>query len=97
LNLRRHEPTDLQSVAVDHFATCPIFSRAGDQNRTGDLLITSQLLYQLSYASVELSNKSPTNYIHLIHQEKNPSGTCINWGFFAVFEDYRRPVELSSL
>ncbi len=72
-NLRRPKPTDLQSVAVDRFATCPHASewralslvhaahccavrravtRAGDQNRTGDLLITSQLLYQLSYASM---------------------------------------------
>jgi hypothetical protein len=26
--------------------------RAGNRNRTGDLLITSQLLYQLSYAGL---------------------------------------------
>ncbi len=67
-NLRRLMPTDLQSVAFDRFATCPSSltpaaipipprpdptkARAGDQIRTGDLLITSQLLYQLSYASI---------------------------------------------
>jgi hypothetical protein len=28
----------------------PLKSRAGNRIRTGDLLITSQLLYQLSYA-----------------------------------------------
>jgi len=59
-------PTDLQSVAFDRFATCPtglmqtqylrrartfLFSRAGDGTRTRNLLITNQLLYQLSYAS----------------------------------------------
>ena len=27
-------------------------NRAGNRNRTGDLLITSQLLYQLSYAGI---------------------------------------------
>jgi hypothetical protein len=32
--------------------------RAGSRNRTGDLLITSQLLYQLSYAGLE--RRSPT-------------------------------------
>jgi hypothetical protein len=31
-NLRRHEPTDLQSVAVDRFATCP--SSSGSFNRS---------------------------------------------------------------
>src|ERR1017187_1517641 len=59
-------PTDLQSVAFDRFATWPtglmqtqylrrartfLFSRAGDGTRTRNLLITNQLLYQLSYAS----------------------------------------------
>jgi hypothetical protein len=29
------------------------FNRAGSRNRTGDLLITSQLLYQLSYAGLK--------------------------------------------
>ena len=29
-----------------------MFNRAGNRNRTGDLLITSQLLYQLSYAGL---------------------------------------------
>ena len=41
-----------------------ILSRAGNRNRTGDLLITSQLLYQLSYAGTSkasriLHGKSP--------------------------------------
>ena len=69
-NLRRHEPSDLQSDAFDRFATCPTtllnsttplleanydlhqFKRAGDRTWTDDLLITNQLLYQLSYASI---------------------------------------------
>ena len=32
---------------------------AGTRNRTQDLLITSQLLYQLSYASIGTTNKEP--------------------------------------
>jgi hypothetical protein len=39
--------TGLRRIVV----VVPTELRAGDQNRTGDLLITSQLLYQLSYAS----------------------------------------------
>ena len=59
-NLRRRMPSDLQSDAFNHFATCPShctsratnFSRrAGGRIRTVDLLITSQLLFHLSYAS----------------------------------------------
>ena len=50
-NLRRREPSDLQSDAFNHFATYPHMRRAGDGVRTRDLLITNQLLYQLSYAS----------------------------------------------
>lgn len=30
-----------------------VFTGAGDRTRTGDLLITSQLLYLLSYAGIE--------------------------------------------
>ena len=41
------EGTDLQSAAFDRFATSP--RGAGNRNRTHNLLITSQLLYQLSY------------------------------------------------
>ena len=45
------EGADLQSAAFSHFATPPHISEngAGDRSRTHDLLITSQLLYQLSY------------------------------------------------
>ena len=45
-NHRTPKRTDLQSVAVGHLATCPPWATC--QNRTGDLLITNQLLYQLS-------------------------------------------------
>jgi hypothetical protein len=45
------EGADLQSAAFSHFATPPSLNEdgAGDRSRTHDLLITSQLLYQLSY------------------------------------------------
>ena len=46
----KRDATDLQSVLVDHLSTCPL-NKAGERPRTPDLLITSQLLYQLSYAS----------------------------------------------
>ena len=46
--IRTAEPegADLQSAAFSHFATPP--NGAGQRNRTPNLLITSQLLYQLS-------------------------------------------------
>ena len=49
-NQRTRERTDLQSVAFNHSAICP-FKQSGAENwsRTSDLLITNQLLYQLSY------------------------------------------------
>jgi hypothetical protein len=53
--------------------------RAGNRIRTGDLLITSQLLYQLSYAgeflsSLEISGDSldPQPHFSLLNQESQP-------------------------
>ena len=64
-NLRRHTSADLQSAAFDRSASSPncnficllaiqyhpaiTLYRAGEGIRTPDLLITNQLLYQLSY------------------------------------------------
>ncbi len=59
-NLRTRERTDLQSVAFNRSAICPklipIYPQsslgklgAEEGSRTPDLLITNQLLYQLSY------------------------------------------------
>ena len=47
------ERTDLQSAAFDHFATLPQ-NGADRGNRTPNLLITSQLLYQLSYFGTKM-------------------------------------------
>lgn len=46
------EPADLQSAPFGHSGTPPTNFKvgAGRESRTPDLLITSQLLYQLSYA-----------------------------------------------
>ena len=46
------EPADLQSAPFDRLGTPPIVTDvlAGNGTRTHDLLITNQLLYQLSYA-----------------------------------------------
>ncbi len=45
--------TDLQSAPFGHSGTLPykIVNGAGGRTRTPDLLITNQLLYQLSYTS----------------------------------------------
>ena len=48
------QATDLQSAPFGHSGTLPYYIKkngAGDGTRTRDLLITNQLLYQLSYAS----------------------------------------------
>ena len=42
------EGTDLQSAAFDHFAILPSYG-ADRENRTPNLLITSQLRYLLRY------------------------------------------------
>ena len=47
-NLRRYKPTDLQSVLVGRLSISPKI-RADGGTRTHDLLITNQLLCQLSY------------------------------------------------
>jgi hypothetical protein len=44
--------TDLQSAPFGRSGTPPDIYGAGDGIRTRDLLITSQLLYQLSYTSI---------------------------------------------
>ena len=46
--------TDLQSAPFGHSGTPPFKPGAGGRTRTPDLLITNQLLYQLSYTSVLL-------------------------------------------
>jgi hypothetical protein len=47
----KSETTDLQSAPFGHSGTPPD-NGAGDGTRTRDLLITNQLLYQLSYTSL---------------------------------------------
>ena len=45
---------DLQSAPFGHSGTYPYEIGAGEGNRTRNLLITNQLLYQLSYTSILL-------------------------------------------
>ena len=49
------EPSDLQSDPFGHSGTPPM-NGAGTKSRTRDLLITSQLLYQLSYAGIHFGS-----------------------------------------
>ena len=50
----KQEATDLQSAPFGHSGTLPYIQEngAGGRTRTPDLLITNQLLYQLSYTSI---------------------------------------------
>ena len=48
-------PADLQSVPFGHSGNPPYQIGAGGRIRTPDLLITNQLLYQLSYTSISIS------------------------------------------
>ncbi len=57
--------TDLQSAPFGHSGTPPK-NGAGDGTRTRDLLITNQLLYQLSYTSIFFSLYGYENHQHLI-------------------------------
>lgn len=55
------EGADLQSAAFSHFATSPLVMYGADnRNRTYNLLITNQLLCQLSYVGmVEVNGLEP--------------------------------------
>ena len=56
-NHRSEDATDLQSAPIGHSGTLPYsINGAGGRIRTPDLLITNQLLYQLSYTSVEMAS-----------------------------------------
>ena len=59
-------PADLQSAPFDRSGTSPFpLYGASEGNRTPDLLITSQLLYQLSYAGVFCLQKAkPKGYFY---------------------------------
>ncbi len=48
----KRNATDLQSAPFGHSGTLPYEIGAGGRIRTPDLLITNQLLYQLSYTSL---------------------------------------------
>ena len=51
----KRNATDLQSAPFGHSGTPPYVVGAGGRIRTPDLLITNQLLYQLSYTSTAAS------------------------------------------
>jgi hypothetical protein len=55
-------PTDLEPRKGLNQVTKLSFNGAGDWIRTSDLLITNQLLYQLSYASTLTGRHSPRSW-----------------------------------
>ena len=58
-NLRRREPADLQSAPVGRLGISPVLQHgANGRIRTPDLLITNQLLYQLSYIGLYNTKKN---------------------------------------
>ena len=48
----KSKTADLQSAPFGRSGTLPYLIGAGGRTRTPDLLITNQLLYQLSYTSI---------------------------------------------
>ena len=65
---------DLQSAPFDHSGNPPIvFCKADDGTRTRNLLITNQLLYRLSYASIVISRDSASRW-HSVEQSRNSAG-----------------------
>ena len=62
--------TDLQSAPFGHSGTPPYSIGAGGRIRTPDLLITNQLLYQLSYTSEPLHQLAYNNKSARICQQE---------------------------
>ena len=60
-NHRSEDATDLQSAPIGHSGTLPYSIGAGGRIRTPDLLITNQLLYQLSYTSISAARSAFTD------------------------------------
>ena len=58
----KRNATDLQSAPFGHSGTPPYSIGAGGRTRTPDLLITNQLLYQLSYTSASLVHNSKSYF-----------------------------------
>ncbi len=61
-NHRSEDATDLQSAPFGHSGTLPYSIGAGGRIRTPDLLITNQLLYQLSYTSISAARSISTDF-----------------------------------
>ena len=105
----KHDATDLQSAPFGHSGTLPYLSLlknqligAGGRTWTPDLLITNQLLYQLSYTS-EFSFRScihsliSSAYIiyHILHHLSTLFSNFFN--FFEAFSFFEDVLEWVSL
>ena len=73
--------TDLQSAPFGHSGIPPysLVRGAGRRIRTPDLLITNQLLYQLSYTSISATNKTYVSRLCSVCQEKISKKEEISW------------------
>ena len=82
--------TDLQSAPFGHSGTPPYEIGAGGRTRTPDLLITNQLLYQLSYTSLYCLICRTDDIYYII----SPS-TC--QALFILFSFFNKVVEATGL
>ena len=77
----KRNATDLQSAPFGHSGTLPNITGAGGRTRTPDLLITNQLLYQLSYTSISTCER-----LSLVSTlEYNTTAELICQAFFSIF------------
>ena len=90
--------TDLQSAPFGHSGTLPYsyFNGAGGRTRTPDLLITNQLLYQLSYTSLYCLI-CRTDDIYYIISPSTCQALFILFSFFLIKWSRRQDLNLRHL
>ncbi len=92
---RSNDATDLQSAPFGHSGTRPNIklkekNGAGGRTRTPDLLITNQLLYQLSYTSVYIFLVGATGLEPAASWSQTKHSTKLSYAPFLVACLYRQ-------
>ena len=96
-NHRSEDATDLQSAPIGHSGTLPYsINGAGGRTRTPDLLITNQLLYQLSYTSLYCLI-CRTDDIYYIISPSTCQALFILFSFFLIKWSRRQDLNLRHL